>query len=226
MWMLAGLVSAGDHRVVSCLQRRCALLVEIIVCVVLEDHRPLLGRNLASFLVVGDADGQVGTDLGLRLPVLLGRVNWALVQSHRYPHDARVVGLVVESELVEVLLDVLDLIFACVHLRLLVGQTLLAALSFPRGLLKSLVMLLFGGRGLMLPTFLLLKQLESRGLDVLDGLLKWLTRAVGSIFSLQVAQNVEVHIHVHVDVLRIGSTVLVDGSVHLDVRRAASLADH
>ena len=63
--MLAGLVSASDHHVVSGLQRRRAFLVEVIVSVVFEDHGPLLVLDLASFLVVGDANGQVGTDLGL-----------------------------------------------------------------------------------------------------------------------------------------------------------------
>lgn len=42
---------------------------------------------------------------------------------------------------------------------------------------------------------------------------------------LEVAQDVEVHIHVDVNILRIGSAVLVNGSMHLDILRAASLAN-
>jgi len=77
--ILAGLVSAIDHHVVSGLQRRRAFLVEVIVSVVFENHGPLLILDLASLFVVGDAYGQVGTDLGLGFPVLLSRVNGALV---------------------------------------------------------------------------------------------------------------------------------------------------
>lgn len=42
---------------------------------------------------------------------------------------------------------------------------------------------------------------------------------------LEVAQDVEVHIHVDVNILRIGSAVLVNGSMHLDILRATSLAN-
>lgn len=84
--MLAGLVSASDHHVVSRLQGRCAFLVEVVVSIVFENHGPLLVLHLASFFVVGYADGQIGTNLGLRFPVLLSYVDRALVQPHRNSH--------------------------------------------------------------------------------------------------------------------------------------------
>lgn len=87
------------------------------------------------------------------------------------------------------------------------------------------MVLLFRRRGLMLAALLLLKELEPRGLDGLGGLFEGFAKAIGGILFLQVAQNVEVHVHVDVDVLRIGSSILVDGSVNLDVLWAASLAD-
>ena len=47
-----------------------------------------------------------------------------------------------------------------------------------------------------------------------------------TIIFVLIVQNIKVHIHVDINVLRIGCSILVNGSVNLDVMWAASLANH